>query len=946
MLSPSYCFDSILMTTLQKKSSQTPENLNQPLILVDGSSYLFRAYHVPYLQALSTTSGQSTGAITGVLNMLGSLKKDYPNGNIIAIFDAKGKTFRNDMYPEYKANRPPMPDDLRTQIAPLHDIITAMGLPLLVIPDVEADDVIGTLAKQADELGIETVISTGDKDMAQLVTPHVRLINTMTDVEMDVAGVSEKFGVRPDQIIDYLALMGDKVDNIPGVVKCGPKTAVKWLTEHGTLDEVIANADKVKGKIGENLRDALDQLPLSYQLATIKCDVELEKTAAELAPSKPDIDALRSLYQEFELKRLLADLDKGSSGTQTASPSKIKASDSATKPKSVDVTRVEVTESEYDIILDKEAFNQWLEKLASSDAFAFDTETTSVDYMKADLVGLSFAIEVGKAAYVPLKHDYDDAPEQLELEWVLAQLKPLLESTKIKKVGQNLKYDANVLSHYDITIQGASFDTMIESYCYNSVATRHNMDALALKYLDYKTVHFEDIAGKGAKQLTFNQIEIEKAGQYAAEDADITLRLHQAIFPALEQLSEQLSVYNDIEMPLMPVLAQMEQTGVLIDCDILDQQSHSIGQRLDELEIEAHNLAGKSFNLSSPKQLQQILFEELKIPVIKKTPKGAPSTAEEVLQELALDYPLPKVILENRGLSKLKSTYTDKLPLMVSPKTGRLHTSYHQAVTATGRLSSTEPNLQNIPIRSEQGRKIRRAFIAPKDYKIVAIDYSQIELRIMAHLSNDKGLVTAFSEGKDVHRATAAEIFAVDLDEVTTDQRRSAKAINFGLIYGMSAFGLAKQLNIGRNQAQEYQNKYFERYPGVLTYMEETRQQASEQGFVETLFGRRLYLPDINAKNGMRKKAAERAAINAPMQGTAADIIKKAMLAVAAWLAEQNDDRIKMTMQVHDELIFEIHQDTVEESTAKLVELMNNAVELSVPLIAEAGVGDNWDEAH
>ena len=934
------------MTTLPKKSSQTPENLNQPLILVDGSSYLFRAYHVPYLQALSTTSGQSTGAITGVLNMLGSLKKDYPNGNIIAIFDAKGKTFRNDMYPEYKANRPPMPDDLRTQIAPLHDIITAMGLPLLVIPDVEADDVIGTLAKQADELGIETVISTGDKDMAQLVTPHVRLINTMTDVEMDVAGVSEKFGVRPDQIIDYLALMGDKVDNIPGVVKCGPKTAVKWLTEHGTLDEVIANADKVKGKIGENLRDALDQLPLSYQLATIKCDVELEKTAAELAPSKPDIDALRSLYQEFELKRLLADLDKGSSGTQTASHSKIKASDSATKPKSVDVTRVEVTESEYDIILDKEAFNQWLEKLASSDAFAFDTETTSVDYMKADLVGLSFAIEVGKAAYVPLKHDYDDAPEQLELEWVLAQLKPLLESTKIKKVGQNLKYDANVLSHYDITIQGASFDTMIESYCYNSVATRHNMDALALKYLDYKTVHFEDIAGKGAKQLTFNQIEIEKAGQYAAEDADITLRLHQAIFPALEQLPEQLSVYNDIEMPLMPVLAQMEQTGVLIDCDILDQQSHSIGQRLDELEIEAHNLAGKSFNLSSPKQLQQILFEELKIPVIKKTPKGAPSTAEEVLQELALDYPLPKVILENRGLSKLKSTYTDKLPLMVSPKTGRLHTSYHQAVTATGRLSSTEPNLQNIPIRSEQGRKIRRAFIAPKDYKIVAIDYSQIELRIMAHLSNDKGLVTAFSEGKDVHRATAAEIFAVDLDEVTTDQRRSAKAINFGLIYGMSAFGLAKQLNIGRNQAQEYQNKYFERYPGVLTYMEETRQQASEQGFVETLFGRRLYLPDINAKNGMRKKAAERAAINAPMQGTAADIIKKAMLAVAAWLAEQNDDRIKMTMQVHDELIFEIHQDTVEESTAKLVELMNNAVELSVPLIAEAGVGDNWDEAH
>jgi len=934
------------MTTLPETSLQISSKINQPLILVDGSSYLFRAYHVPYLQALSTASGQPTGAITGVLNMLGSLKKDYPDGNIIAIFDAKGKTFRNDMYPEYKANRPPMPDDLRTQIAPLHEIISAMGLPLLVIPDVEADDVIGTLAKQADELGIETVISTGDKDMAQLVTPHVRLINTMTDVEMDVAGVSEKFGVRPDQIIDYLALMGDKVDNIPGVVKCGPKTAVKWLAEHGTLDKVIANADKVKGKIGENLRDALEQLPLSYQLATIKCDVELAQTAAELAPSEPNVEVLRSLYQEFELKRLLADLDKGSSGEKTTSRSKVKTNASVTESTNVDVASVEVAESEYDIILDKEAFTNWLDKLKASDVFAFDTETTSINYMKAELVGLSFAVEVGKAAYVPFTHDYADAPEQLDRDWVLAQLKPLLESTSVKKIGQNLKYDANVLSHYDIKLQGVAFDTMIESYCYNSIATRHNMDALALKYLDYKTVHFEDIAGKGAKQLTFNQIDIEKAGQYAAEDADITLRLHQAIFPALEQLPNQLSVYNDIEIPLMPVLAQMEQTGVLIDCDILDQQSQSIGQRLDELEIEAHNLAGKSFNLSSPKQLQQILFEELKIPVIKKTPKGAPSTAEEVLQELALDYPLPKVILENRGLSKLKSTYTDKLPLMVSPKTGRVHTSYHQAVTATGRLSSTDPNLQNIPIRSEQGRKIRRAFIAPTDHKIVAIDYSQIELRIMAHLSNDKGLVTAFSEGKDVHRATAAEIFAVELDEVTTEQRRSAKAINFGLIYGMSAFGLAKQLNIGRHQAQEYQDKYFERYPGVLTYMEETRQQASEQGYVETLYGRRLYLPDINAKNGMRKKAAERAAINAPMQGTAADIIKKAMLAVAAWLSEQNDDRIKMTMQVHDELIFEIHQDIVEETTAKLVELMNNAVELSVPLIAEAGMGNNWDEAH
>lgn len=923
-------------------TSPDANNTQSPLILVDGSSYLFRAYHVPYLQALSTADGQPTGAITGVLNMLRSLKKDYPNGNIIAIFDAKGKTFRNDMYPEYKANRPPMPDDLRTQIAPLHEIITAMGLPLLVIPGVEADDVIGTLAKQANELGIETVISTGDKDMAQLVTPHVRLINTMTDVEMDVAGVSEKFGVRPDQIIDYLALMGDKVDNIPGVVKCGPKTAVKWLAEHGTMAEVIANADNVKGKIGENLRDALEQLPLSYQLATIKCDVELEKTAGQLAAGEADVEALTKLYQKFELKRLLADLAKGVDEASTKSSK----STSSTGEQAAEIEAVTVTESEYDIILDKALFSQWLETLQGCEAFAFDTETTSVDYMKAELVGLSFAIEVGKAAYVPLTHDYEDAPEQLDKDWVLAQLKPLLESKTIKKIGQNIKYDANVLSHYDIALQGIEFDTMIESYCYNSVATRHNMDALALKYLDYKTVKFEDIAGKGAKQLTFNQIELEKAGHYAAEDADITLRLHKAIFPALEKSASQLSVFNEIEMPLLPVLARMEQTGVLIDSDILADQSQTLGQRLAELEIEAHNLAGKSFNLASPKQLQQILFEDLKIPVIKKTPKGAPSTAEDVLQELALDYPLPKVILENRGLSKLKSTYTDKLPLMVSEKTGRLHTSYHQAVTATGRLSSTDPNLQNIPIRSEQGRKIRQAFIAPKDHKIVAIDYSQIELRIMAHLSDDKGLVTAFSEGKDIHRATAAEIFAVELDEVTIDQRRSAKAINFGLIYGMSAFGLSKQLNIGRKQAQEYQDKYFQRYPGVLTYMEDTRIKASEQGYVETLYGRRLYLPDINTKNGMRKKAAERAAINAPMQGTAADIIKKAMLAVDSWLLEQNDDRIKMTMQVHDELIFEIHQDIVEETTQKLVELMNDAVELKVPLIAEAGIGDNWDEAH
>jgi DNA polymerase I len=909
-----------------------------PLILVDGSSYLFRAYHVPYLQALSTKGGQSTGAITGVLNMLNSLKKDYPNGNVVVIFDAKGKTFRNDMYPEYKANRPPMPDDLRTQIAPLHEIVEAMGLPLLVIEGVEADDVIGTLADQATRAGIETVISTGDKDMAQLVNEHVTLYNTMTNVKMDESGVLEKFGVRADQIIDYLALMGDKVDNIPGVNKCGPKTAVKWLAEHETLENVMANADSVKGKIGENLREALEFLPLSYELATIKLDVELEQSAEQLQPLEPNVAKLTELYTKFELRRLLADLTKGSSHEAITASNE-------TDNDEASVVVVDDIETDYQIILNKDDFSAWLDKLTAAEVFAFDTETTSVDYMKAELVGLSFSVEIGKAAYVPLAHDYLDAPEQLDRDWVIAQMKPLLEDINQFKVGQNLKYDANVLSHYGIQMQGIKFDTMIESYCLNSVATRHNMDALADKYLGYKTVHFEDIAGKGKKQLTFNQIDIEQAGHYAAENADITLRLHQAIYPQLEKRSDQLSVFHSIEMPLVPVLARMEQHGVLIDSDLLNEQSHSIGMRLQELEVEAHNLAGQTFNLSSPKQLQKILFEDLKIPVLKKTPKGAPSTAEEVLQELALDYPLPKVILENRGLSKLKSTYTDKLPLLVG-KSGRVHTSYQQAVAATGRLSSTDPNLQNIPIRSEEGRKIRLAFIAPKYHKIVAIDYSQIELRIMAHLSDDPGLVSAFSEGRDVHKATAAEIFGVNLADVTSDQRRSAKAVNFGLIYGMSAFGLAKQLDIPRHRAQEYMDKYFERYPNVLAYMEDTRQQATEKGYVETLFGRRLYLPEIKSKNAMRRKGAERAAINAPMQGTAADIIKKAMLAVDEWIEAQKDDRIKMTMQVHDELVFEIHQDIVIEKTAKLVEIMNAAVALKVPLIAEAGEGDNWEQAH
>lgn len=910
-----------------------------PLILVDGSSYLFRAYHVPYLQALSTADGHPTGAITGVLNMIKSLQKDYPNGNIVVVFDAKGKTFRNDLYPEYKANRPPMPDDLRCQIAPLHEMIEAMGFPLLVIEGVEADDVIGTLAKQASENGIETVISTGDKDMAQLVTPHVRLINTMTNVEMDEAGVVEKFGIRPDQIIDYLALMGDKVDNIPGVQKCGPKTAVKWLTEHGDLQTVIDNADSVKGKIGENLRAALTQLPLSYELATIKCDVELEQSASDLGPSEANVEKLTELFTQFELRRHLADLKKGSD------PQAAEAQSVAADEDDVDAPAAPV-DTQYDIIFTEAEFNAWLNKLMDAGTFAFDTETTSIDYMKAELVGLSFSCEPGKAAYVPLAHDYVDAPEQLDLDWVLGKLKPLLQSTSYKKLGQNLKYDAHVLSHYGIKLNGVAYDTMLESYCLNSVATRHNMDALAKKYLNVDTVHFEDIAGKGAKQLTFNQIDIEKAGHYAAEDADITLRLHQAIHQKLEKDKGPLSVFTDIELPLSSVLQRMESHGVLIDSDLLATQSQAIGARLAELEVEAHNIAGKAFNLASPKQLREILFEELKIPPLKKTASGVPSTAEEVLQELALDYPLPKLILEHRGLAKLKSTYTDKLPLLVQPKTGRVHTSYHQAVAATGRLSSTDPNLQNIPIRSEEGRKIRQAFIAPEGYKIVAIDYSQIELRIMAHLSDDPGLVKAFSEGKDVHSATAAEIFAVDLDGVTSDMRRSAKAINFGLIYGMSAFGLAKQIGVGRNQAQEYMDKYFERYPNVMQYMEDTRQQASEQGYVETLYGRRLYLPDIRARNQARKKAAERAAINAPMQGTAADIIKKAMLAVDAWIQTQDKDVVKMTMQVHDELIFEIKESEAEAVTAKLVEIMNDAAQLSVPLIAEAGMGENWQQAH
>lgn len=912
--------------------TSTPSN---PLVLVDGSSYLFRAYHVPYLQALITSKGQPTGAITGVLNMIKSLQKDYPNGNIVVVFDAKGKTFRNDLYPDYKANRPPMPDDLRTQIAPLHEIIEAMGLPLLVIEGVEADDVIGTLAYQASKIGMETVISTGDKDMAQLVTPHVRLINTMTKVELDEAGVEEKFGVRPDQIIDYLALMGDKVDNIPGVDKCGPKTAAKWLAEHGSLQQVIENAEKVKGKVGEHLRNAIDQLPLSYELATIKLDVALPFNVEDIKGSEVDFDKLISLSNEFELKRLFNETQLKISQEANVNKAEVDLS--------IDTTPAE---SDYQTILTQAEFDIWLGKLKDAELIAFDTETTSLNYMDAELVGVSFSVVEGQAAYLPVGHDYLDAPEQLDRNHVLALLKPILENPDIKKVGQHLKYDKNVLANYDINLRGIAFDTMLESYILNSVATRHDMDSLAETYLNKQTIHFEDIAGKGTKQLTFNQISLDKAAPYAAEDADITLSLHHVIWQKIEAEEGLAKVFREIELPLSPVLAKMEQFGVLIDSQQLAQQSQDLAVRILELEKEVHELAGEEFNLGSPKQLQEILYKKMDLPVLKKTPKGAPSTAEEVLQELAINYPLPKLLMEYRGLSKLKNTYTDKLPKMINARTGRVHTSYHQAIAATGRLSSTEPNLQNIPIRTEEGRRVRKAFIARPGYKIVAADYSQIELRIMAHLSGDKGLLSAFASGKDIHTATASEVFDTPIEQVTTELRRNAKAINFGLIYGMSAFGLSKQLNISRHDAQKYMDLYFERYPSVLTYMEDTRQLAKEKGYISTVFGRRLYLPEINSSNGMRRKGAERAAINAPMQGTAADIIKKAMLAVDNWIETLAVDEVRMIMQVHDELVFEIKEHKLEEYKEKIICLMEQAVQLDVPLIVEAGTGENWDEAH
>ena len=896
-----------------------------PFILVDGSSYLFRAFHA--LPPLSNSRGEPTGATVGVINMLRKLITDYRPTHIAVVFDAPGKTFRDDLYPEYKAHRPPMPDELRAQIEPTLDIIRAMGLPLLIVPDVEADDVIGTLARQATEEGRETLVSTGDKDMAQLVNKHVTLINTMTDTVMDEAGVMGKFGVRPSQIIDFLALTGDSVDNIPGVPKCGPKTAAKWLAEYDTLERLMQNADAIKGKIGESLRASLDFLPLSRKLTTIKTDVALEQKPEELQPHDGDPATLRAHYERLESRRLLASLGDGEQAATDDPPPG--------------------ADAEYETLFEQADLDRWLKRLKRSKLFAFDTETTSLDYMQARIVGVSFAVASGSAAYVPLAHSYPGAPEQLDRDAVLAALKPLLEDPKQHKVGQNLKYDMSVLANHGITLRGIAFDTMLESYVLNAGGGRHDMDSLAERHLNHTTIHFEDIAGKGAKQLTFDQIDVEQAGPYAAEDADITLRLHQVLWPQVEHEPSLARVLTEIEVPLVSVLSRMERTGVRLDRKMLEQQSHELAKQMHALEQQAYKIAGHNFNMGSPKQIGQIFFEELGLPVVAKTPKGAPSTAESVLQELAEQgHELPRVILDHRGLSKLKSTYTDKLPELIDGDTGRVHTSYHQAVAATGRLSSSDPNLQNIPVRSDEGRRIRRAFIPQDGWRMLAADYSQIELRIMAHLSGDRGLLAAFAAGEDIHRATAAEVFGADSPEaVTADQRRSAKAINFGLIYGMSAFGLARQLGIERGAAQEYVDRYFARYPGVKDFMERTREQARKQGYVETLFGRRLYLPDINVRNQQIRSAAERTAINAPMQGTAADIIKRAMLTVDAWI-ENERLGVRMLMQVHDEMVFEVERGQVGAASNEIRKHMEAAAELDVPLVVDVGIGDNWDEAH
>ncbi|MGX4676861.1 DNA polymerase I [SAR92 clade bacterium H246] len=914
-----------------------------PVILVDGSSYLYRAFHA--LPPLTNSKGKPTGAVKGVINMMRRLQKDYPESTHVVVFDAKGKTFRDEMYGEYKANRPPMPDDLRLQIEPIHNIIRAMGMPMLVIEGVEADDVIGTLALQATAAEQPVVISTGDKDIAQMVNEHIVMENTMTNTVMDREGVLEKFGIPPELIIDYLALLGDKSDNIPGVPGVGEKTALGLLQGIGGLDDIYARLDEVAGlafrgakTMAPKLEEHKELAYLSYRLATIKTDVEMDLTIGELQNGAADNTALLALFKDMEFKTWIAELEDGGPVVPVASTD----SDQPQQPGAAPQAPVE---KDYQTILTQNELNQWLSKIAKAELVAVDTETTSLDYMKAELVGVSVAVEPGQAAYIPFGHDYLGAPEQLDKDSVLEQLKPLLEDPSIKKVGQNLKYDMSVLAQHGIRLQGIAFDTMLESYVFDSVATRHDMDSLAEKYLEETCISFSDVAGKGAAQLTFNQVALEQAGPYAAEDADITLRLHQCLWPKVQAQPTLETVFNDLELPLLPVLSKIERTGALVDDTLLFQQSQELAERLAELETQAWDLAGQQFNLASPKQLGEILFEKLEIPVLKKTAKGAPSTKEEVLQELALDYPLPKVLLEHRGLAKLKSTYTDKLPTMINPVSKRIHTSYHQAGTATGRLSSSDPNLQNIPVRTPEGRRVRQAFIPATGCKMVAADYSQIELRIMAHLSEDPSLLKAFAEGQDIHRATAAEVFAVATEEVTADMRRSAKAINFGLIYGMSAFGLARQLNIGRKQAAEYIELYFERYPGVQSYMNNIRHSAAELGYVETFFGRRLYLPEISSRNGMRRQAAERTAINAPMQGTAADIIKLAMIHVDDWLTSA-ELQSRMIMQVHDELVLEVPESELEIVSQGLIEKMEHAVELLVPLVVDVGVGNNWDEAH
>jgi len=914
------------------------------LVLVDGSSYLYRAFHA--LPPLTNSRGEPTGAVLGVINMLLKFMREHAGARIAVVFDAPGKTFRDELYAEYKSHRPPMPDDLRVQVAPLLEIVRALGLPLLRIEGVEADDVIGTLARRAADAGQIVLISTGDKDMCQLVEPKITLVNTMSGSIYDRDGVKAKFDVWPEQMIDYLALVGDSSDNIPGIDKVGPKTAAKWLGQYTTLDNLVANAAEVGGKVGENLRAGLATLELSRRLATIRCDLELPTEANDLARSTPDESTLRNLYTRLEFKALLRSLG-GTEVTDTAA----EAAETAPQTGSGNLEiRSEITAAprRYELVLDEPAFAHWCARLQQAELFAFDTETTSLDYMEARLVGVSFCIEPGEAAYVPLAHDYVGAPQQLSIDHVLEKLTPILESEAHAKLGHHLKYDAHVLANHGVTLRGMRFDTMLESYVWNSVATRHDMGSAALRYLGLQTISYEDVAGKGVKQIPFAQVELSRAGEYAAEDADVTLRLHRTLWPAIDQEPLLKRLYEQFEQPLVPVLQRMERHGVLIDREMLRVQSGELAKRAEELKAAAHAEAGTEFNLDSPKQLQQILFEKMQIPVLRKTPTGQPSTAEDVLEELAGAYTPPQLILDYRGIAKLRSTYAEKLPTQINTRTGRVHTSYHQAVAQTGRLSSTDPNLQNIPIRTPEGRRIRQAFIAPPGQVLLAADYSQIELRIMAHLSGDAGLLGAFAADRDVHQATAAEVFEVPLEDVSAEQRRSAKAINFGLIYGMSAFGLAKQLGIDRSAAQRYVDLYFARYPGVKSYMDRTREQAREHGFVETVFGRRLYLPDIRSRNRAQQQYAERSAINAPMQGTAADLIKLAMIAVVAWCETEGRGKARLIMQVHDELVLEVPEGVVEEVTAAVRDRMIAAGvgALSVPLKVEVGQGKNWDEAH